>query len=96
MNVAEPEISILLPAFDAAHTLAAALRSVQRQTETNWECVVVDDGSRDATAEIARAFAKAEPRLRVLERPHLGSSRPFRRGSKRAARRSSRGWTPMI
>jgi glycosyltransferase involved in cell wall biosynthesis len=72
VSVAAPKISILLPVFDAERTLGAALRSVQRQTETRWECVLVDDGSRDSTPEIAGAFAKSEPRLRLMERPHLG------------------------
>jgi glycosyltransferase involved in cell wall biosynthesis len=67
-----PQISVLLPAFDAAPTLAAALESVQRQSETAWECVVIDDGSRDATLEIARAVARSDPRVRVLAREHGG------------------------
>ena len=67
-----PEVSILLPAFNAEHTLGAALRSVQRQTLSNWQCVVVDDGSRDATGALARALAQADPRISVLSRPHEG------------------------
>ncbi|HEY1534597.1 MAG TPA: glycosyltransferase family A protein, partial [Polyangiaceae bacterium] len=67
-----PEISILLPAFDAATTLEAALRSMQRQTEPSWECVVVDDGSRDRTLELARAAGRADARVRVVARPHAG------------------------
>jgi glycosyltransferase involved in cell wall biosynthesis len=49
-----------------------ALRSVQRQTEHDWECVVVDDGSRDATAQIAESFAARDPRFRVVRREHAG------------------------
>jgi len=67
-----PKVSILLPAFDAAETLAAALRSIQRQTETSWECVVVDDGSRDATLEVAQRWARADARFRIVASPHLG------------------------
>jgi glycosyltransferase involved in cell wall biosynthesis len=67
-----PELSVLLPAFDAATTLSAALRSVQRQTEQRWECIIVDDGSRDATRQIALAAARADARIRVLTLPHGG------------------------
>jgi len=67
-----PRVSILLPAYCAEATLAAALRSVQRQTETRWECIVVDDGSSDGTAAIARDFAERDPRFRVLGLPHGG------------------------
>ncbi len=61
-----------MPAYDAAHTLASALQSVQRQSETDWECIVVDDGSSDRTPDIARTFARADARVRLVERGHCG------------------------
>jgi glycosyltransferase involved in cell wall biosynthesis len=75
-----PAISILLPAFDAAHTLGAALASVRRQTEPNWECVVVDDGSRDSTLAVAHGVARADPRVRVFETAHAGIVSALRAG----------------
>jgi glycosyltransferase involved in cell wall biosynthesis len=68
----EPLVSILLPAFDAGATLAASLRSVQRQTETRWRCVVVDDGSRDGTRACALDFAARDARISVVATPHRG------------------------
>lgn len=68
----KPRVSILLPAYRAPVTLAGALRSVERQTERDWECVVVDDGSSDGTAAVARAFAARDARFRVLGTPHTG------------------------
>lgn len=53
-----PRVSILLPARDAARTLPAALASVRRQTFADWQCVVVDDGSRDETAAVAEGDAR--------------------------------------
>jgi glycosyltransferase involved in cell wall biosynthesis len=67
-----PAVSVLIPAFDAQATLAPALRSVQRQSEADFECWVVDDGSSDDTARIARDFAQQDARFRVLARPHAG------------------------
>lgn len=67
-----PAISILLPAFDAAGTIDTALGSIRRQTETDWECVVVDDGSTDATVAVALRFAAADRRFVVLSAPHRG------------------------
>jgi glycosyltransferase involved in cell wall biosynthesis len=61
-----------MPAFNAAQTLAAALASVQRQSERDWECLVVDDGSTDATATIARDFASRDARFRLLALGHGG------------------------
>jgi cellulose synthase/poly-beta-1,6-N-acetylglucosamine synthase-like glycosyltransferase len=67
-----PRVSILLPAYCAQATLASALSSIERQTEGNWDCVIVDDGSSDATADIAREFAARDPRFRLLCIPHGG------------------------
>ena len=63
---------MLLPAYDAARTLASALASVQRQSERDWECIVVDDGSRDATPDIAAEFARKDARVRLVARAHGG------------------------
>lgn len=71
MSVA-PVVSVLLPAFEAERTLAAALRSVERQGEPRWECVIVDDGSTDGTGALAARFAARDPRFTVLTTPHRG------------------------
>jgi glycosyltransferase involved in cell wall biosynthesis len=65
-------VSVLVPAFQAEATLGAALRSVQRQTERDWECVVVDDGSTDGTAGIVRELARQDARFRWLSVSHGG------------------------
>lgn len=67
-----PRVSILLPVWNGGETLAACLRSILRQRETGWECVVVDDGSSDDSRRIAEDFAAADPRIRVVARPHAG------------------------
>jgi hypothetical protein len=61
-----PLVSVLVPARDAAATLPAALASLRRQSEPRFECIVVDDGSRDATRAVAERFAGEDPRFRVL------------------------------
>jgi glycosyltransferase involved in cell wall biosynthesis len=67
-----PAVSVLLPAYNAAATLGAALRSVERQTERDWECVVVDDGSSDGTASMVDEFVAQDARFRRLSVPHGG------------------------
>jgi glycosyltransferase involved in cell wall biosynthesis len=78
--VTPPEISVVLPAFDAEGTLPACLRSVVRQRERRWECIVVDDGSTDGTAACARGFAAADPRVRVVSMRHAGLVAALQRG----------------
>lgn len=61
-----PRVSILLPARNAAATLSSCLASIARQTERSWECVIVDDGSTDGTAEVSRGAAACDPRFRLV------------------------------
>lgn len=65
-------VTILLPAFNAARFLPAALESVLAQTYGDYTVLVLDDGSTDATPAIARTFADRDARVRVVEAPHRG------------------------
>lgn len=67
-----PVVSVVLPVFNAAPYLAAALASVQAQTFADFEIVAVDDGSTDGSAAILDRFAATEPRLRIIRRPNTG------------------------
>jgi cellulose synthase/poly-beta-1,6-N-acetylglucosamine synthase-like glycosyltransferase len=65
-------ISILLPAWNAAATLPTCLRSIQRQSDAGWRCIVVDDGSTDETAACVSAFAAGDRRFALVRQPHRG------------------------
>ena len=67
-----PRVSVLLPARNAAATLDVALASLRRQTWSDWECVLVDDGSTDATGRAAAAVAALDPRVTVISTPPRG------------------------
>lgn len=60
-----PKVSILIPSYQHAAFLPACLDSVLSQTETDWELVLVDDGSQDSSVENARAYAQKDPRIAV-------------------------------
>lgn len=70
--MSSPATSVLLPARDAGATLDEALASVLAQTDRDLEVLVVDDGSRDGTAAIARAASARDGRVRVLATPGVG------------------------
>lgn len=59
-----PFVSVVMPAYNAATTLGAAIRSILWQSYTNFELLVMDDGSTDATLDVAGGFA--DPRIRVV------------------------------
>jgi glycosyltransferase involved in cell wall biosynthesis len=67
-----PLVSILLPVYRAEATLTACLQSVRRQTWEHLECVLVDDGSDDASLDVALSFADRDSRFRVVAAPHRG------------------------
>ena len=67
-----PLVSVVVPAFNAAKTISETLRSISQQTYSALEIVVVDDGSTDETADIARRHGETEPRLRVVSKPNGG------------------------
>lgn len=65
-----PRLSVIVPAYNAADTIASAVRSTVRALPRDAEIVILDDGSVDGTADAARAVD--DPRVRVLSRPNRG------------------------
>ncbi len=62
-----PPVSIVIAVRDEERNIADCIRSFQAQTYRNWEMVVVDDRSRDRTAQIVRELAGEDPRIRLLQ-----------------------------
>jgi len=61
----EPLVSILMTAYNREKYIAEAIESVLASTYTNFELIIVDDGSKDRTVEIARSFEKKDNRIKV-------------------------------
>lgn len=78
-------VSVVVPAYQAEATLGRTLDSLRRQTHAGWEALVVDDGSADATAEIALRCSAADPRVRLLRQQHAGVGAARNRGIAEAA-----------
>ena len=67
-----PLVSILMPVYDAAATLPAALRSISAQSFRDWELIAVNDGSVDASLDLLDRAARKDRRIRVLTAAHAG------------------------
>ena len=67
-----PHISIIMPVHNAADTLPDAVKSIGIQTFTDRELVIVDDGSTDASMDIAEHFTRQDARVRVIKRERCG------------------------
>ena len=71
-NDGRPAVSVIIPAYRASRDIADALASVFSQTFTDFEVVVVDDGSPDA-AELEAAVAPFRDRIRFIVQPNRGA-----------------------
>ena len=70
----EPAVTVVIPAFQSGRFIEASIASVVAQTASSWECLVVDDGSTDDTADRVTALAEREPRIRCLSQERRGPS----------------------
>jgi glycosyltransferase involved in cell wall biosynthesis len=78
--------SLVLPAYNAGGTLRRAVDSVLVQSYANWELIIVDDGSTDDTAEIARGYERDDSRIRIHSQTNMGCG-----GARRAGALMARG-----
>lgn len=63
----QPQVSVIVPVYNQERYLEECINSIRRQTLTEWECLIVNDGSSDSSGEIARRFSKADSRIRCFE-----------------------------
>jgi glycosyltransferase involved in cell wall biosynthesis len=78
-----PMVSVIMPTFNRADTIQRSIRSVQAQTFTDWELIVVDDGSTDNTVALIEG---CDPRLKILRQENQGAV-----GARNAGLRASAG-----
>jgi len=68
------KVSVVIPAYNGERYLAEAIESVLAQTHRDFELILVDDGSTDATPAIMRAYATEDPRIRAVTQKNRGHS----------------------
>lgn len=69
-----PEISVIIPVYNAEKYLAETIESVLNQTFLNFEVIAVNDGSKDASLSILNSYAKKDERICVIDKPNSGVS----------------------
>jgi glycosyltransferase involved in cell wall biosynthesis len=78
-----PFFSIIIPTYQRAHLIGSAVESVLAQTFTDWELIIIDDGSTDGTAETLGPLL-TDPRIQYHWQPNAGRSAARNRGIDRA------------
>lgn len=69
---ADDLVSVIVPAYNAEKTIEETLLSIRNQSHQNLEIIIVDDGSRDRTRELARQLATLDHRIQVISQPNSG------------------------
>lgn len=80
-----PRFSVVVPAYNAEATLAETIQSVLAQDMTDWQCIIVDDGSSDCTHEIALSHAERDGRFVVLTQDNAGTAGAYNTGVRAAS-----------
>lgn len=78
MSIEQPKITVLLPAYNAGPYIREAVDSVLRQTFTDFELIVINDGSKDDTAQILDSYT--DPRMKVVHQENMGLVRTLNKG----------------
>jgi glycosyltransferase involved in cell wall biosynthesis len=66
-----PSVSVIMPMYNNADYIGEALESILAQTRTDYEIIVVDDGSTDRTADIVSEYAQGDNRLTLVHNTEL-------------------------
>ncbi len=67
-----PTVSVLMPVYNGERYLRPAIESILAQTFTDFEFVIIDDGSNDTSPSILRQYADRDPRVKLFLREHRG------------------------
>ena len=67
-------VSVIIPVYNRAGMLERSVRSVMEQSLSDWELILVDDGSTDGSAGICDGFVAADPRIRAFHKQNGGVS----------------------
>ena len=73
-------VSIIIPCFNQENFIQKAIESVLEQTYSNWECIIIDDGSTDNSAKLIEELIKEDERCKYVYQNNLGVSKARNHG----------------
>lgn len=79
-----PEISIIMPVYNAERTVSHMIDSIMAQTFRDWELIAIDDGSTDGSGEILDKYAERDTRIKVVHKANGGVASARQQGIERA------------
>lgn len=77
-------VSIITPCYNGSKYISETIESVISQTYINWEMIIVDDGSKDNSAEIIKTFVNKDSRIKLIQQPNGGSANARNHGIREA------------
>ena len=77
-------VSIITPCYNGEKYVAKTIESVLAQTYTNWEMIVIDDGSKDGSADVVRGYIEKDARISLLQQENAGSAAARNNGIRNA------------
>ena len=79
-----PKVTVVIATFNVGRTISSAIESLINQTYPNWECLVIDGGSKDNTIDILKLYKQKESRVDFISEPDNGIYDAFNKGWKKA------------
>src|SRR3954466_13368966 len=89
-----PTVSVCVPTYNGAAFLTETLASIAAQTFENYEVLIVDDGSKDSTVDLAEAYAASDARVRVLRNGERAGSSA--RNANQCAKHARGDWLKFL
>ena len=81
----EPVISVVLPVYNCAEYIGDSVQSILDQTFSNFELIIIEDGSTDRTSDVLKEFR--DPRIQIISQENRGLTKALNRGVDLARRR---------
>ncbi len=71
----KPLFSVIIPAYNYGHYISESIESILNQSFQDWECIIIDDGSKDDTAEVVQHFTEKDARIKYHFQNNAGLSK---------------------